>query len=621
MEPKVSILIPVYNIENYISRCLDSCLAQTLKDIEIICVNDGSTDSSLSILEEYAAKDERIRIITKNNGGLPSSRNVGMDNAKGEYVLYVDGDDYIEPDTCYALYSRAKANEATVIIFGGIVEPKEKRNDWINNTLRPEDKVYEDLSIDEFLHHSYMFPFLWRDFVLRSWIEENHFRLAEEVVIGEDLAFQFKILPLAKKVIATSEVYYHYDCSRAGSLTNNSKYSNVQYKINSHLFLLQHLHDDWKKRGIMQKYGNLFFDWAVDFLFWDFASLSPLDKPKVAKKIVSFLEEGLGIDEFACRIIKTTKDRFKLIQDWSGYVDYSSNKKLTLLLNIGLEPRKADFKNLLCELSRFGKEIQLEVFMHYYSPSQYIEFEKTCFEYDFVHFNMIGDYNEYQCFNDLLSKTKSPYVGFIRYEDVVPGSMDKVLSAMGKNPDLILGIDGEVRDPFFFAKIPLTGFMVRSDFLQDHDIVFRPFGTLASAAFKLDVFAKAKSIEYVGDFIVSTLERCWYKNEMKDKNEYLDYVLHLLDLYEKTGDGSYRKLAAELVNDGAFISHIVGDPFGWNELGAADVTDLFAKIVHIANSGLVYSSKSLSRLLLEFIRNRHTQMAGIKRSYQTAEKE
>src|SRR5574344_1236108 len=101
MSLKVSVVIPIYNVENYLPQCLDSLVSQTLKDVEIICVNDGSTDRSADILSEYAAKYENIKIITQNNcGGVGGTRNVGVKAATGEYIAYVDGDDFVKPDFC-----------------------------------------------------------------------------------------------------------------------------------------------------------------------------------------------------------------------------------------------------------------------------------------------------------------------------------------------------------------------------------------------------------------------------------------------------------------------------------------------------------------------------------------
>ena len=103
---KVSVIVPVYNCEKYLKKCLDSLVNQTLKDIEIICVNDGSTDNSGRILEEYT--DSRIKIITKENGGLSSARNAGIAVAKGEYLGFVDSDDWVDLDFYEKLYNTAK---------------------------------------------------------------------------------------------------------------------------------------------------------------------------------------------------------------------------------------------------------------------------------------------------------------------------------------------------------------------------------------------------------------------------------------------------------------------------------------------------------------------------------
>ena len=96
--PKVSIILPVYNVEKYLSQCLDSIVNQTLKDFECICINDGSPDNSLAILKEYASKDSRIKIINQENKGQSSARNVGMNFSKGKYIAFIDSDDWISTD-------------------------------------------------------------------------------------------------------------------------------------------------------------------------------------------------------------------------------------------------------------------------------------------------------------------------------------------------------------------------------------------------------------------------------------------------------------------------------------------------------------------------------------------
>ena len=117
MDTKISIIIPVYNVEKFLSECLDSILYQTFQNFEIICVDDGSTDGSLQILKKLAKKDNRIKIISKENGGLSSARNAGLKAAAGEYVLFLDSDDYIEPRALEYLYSEAKAADLDQLFF------------------------------------------------------------------------------------------------------------------------------------------------------------------------------------------------------------------------------------------------------------------------------------------------------------------------------------------------------------------------------------------------------------------------------------------------------------------------------------------------------------------------
>ena len=115
---KLSIIVPVYNASKYLERCLDSVINQTLKEIEIICINDGSSDNSKTILENYAKKDNRIKIINQKNLGLSASRNKGIKYANGEYIFFVDADDWIELNTCEITYNFAKEKNLDLLLFG-----------------------------------------------------------------------------------------------------------------------------------------------------------------------------------------------------------------------------------------------------------------------------------------------------------------------------------------------------------------------------------------------------------------------------------------------------------------------------------------------------------------------
>lgn len=114
---KISVIIPVYNVENYLRQCLDSVINQTLKEIEIICVNDSSSDGSLAILEEYAAKDSRITVISQPNGGAGAARNNGMAHSHGKYLSFLDSDDFFEPDMLEEAWKKAEADAADFVVY------------------------------------------------------------------------------------------------------------------------------------------------------------------------------------------------------------------------------------------------------------------------------------------------------------------------------------------------------------------------------------------------------------------------------------------------------------------------------------------------------------------------
>jgi len=126
MNPKISIIVPVYKVEQYIHKCIDSILNQTLNDFELILVNDGSPDQCGQICDEYAKCDSRIKVIHKENGGQASARNMGLDIATGEYIGFVDSDDWIEPDMYEILYNECIINECEIISCSSIIHCKTK---------------------------------------------------------------------------------------------------------------------------------------------------------------------------------------------------------------------------------------------------------------------------------------------------------------------------------------------------------------------------------------------------------------------------------------------------------------------------------------------------------------
>lgn len=191
LDPTISVIIPIYNMESYLARCLDSILGNTYKELEIICVNDGSDDQSLDILKKYGEKDGRVRVFSKSNGGVTSARNMGLDNAHGEWIAFVDPDDWVHPQyfELMILAWRKTGGKAKVVAAGF---------DKVN--AYKEDRKYQNLA-DNCIR-SLTWNNIINDVVLSSslWMRMYHrdivqgFRLPNEYVYAEDIATNLTML-------------------------------------------------------------------------------------------------------------------------------------------------------------------------------------------------------------------------------------------------------------------------------------------------------------------------------------------------------------------------------------------------------------------------------------------
>ncbi len=210
--PLFSIIVPIYNTEKYLSRCIESILEQTFTDFELILVDDGSTDSSYSICQNYAKDDSRIKVIHKENGGVSSARNIGLEYAKGVYLWFVDSDDYIKPTALVDLSVKVLNESSDLVIF--------------NTTIEGNYKIDGFDAFFETYYFKYVLGFApWNKLYLREIIEQNNLKFDEEETIGEDLLFNvgyYKHLK-NKKITFISEGYYVYD-NRPDSAMN-SKFS------------------------------------------------------------------------------------------------------------------------------------------------------------------------------------------------------------------------------------------------------------------------------------------------------------------------------------------------------------------------------------------------------------
>ena len=212
MKPKVSVVVPIYNAEKYLRQCLDSIISQTLREIEIICVNDGSTDNSLAIIEEYAAKDDRIKVISKPNAGYGHSMNMGLDAATGEYFGIVDSDDYILPNMYQTLYNLAIENDLDIVRGGYYkfyeIDGNEKSTYWSSMGDKYLDKVYCPREAREFYFSAVLTP---SGIYKRKFIQANGIRYNESPGAAfQDQGFWFKTHLLADRVLFVKDAFYMY---------------------------------------------------------------------------------------------------------------------------------------------------------------------------------------------------------------------------------------------------------------------------------------------------------------------------------------------------------------------------------------------------------------------------
>ena len=213
--PKVSIIIPVFNSENLLNDCLCSVQNQTLKDIEIICIDDGSTDNSLKILEDFSKKDYRFNVFHQENSGAGFSRNVALDKSNGEFILFLDSDDWIEKDSCEKLYNRATNLNSDLVLFDAVRHlPDNQSMDLIHFLGDGSNKDFSSLVFDyELVKDKVLnayFGVIWSKFYKKSFILENNIRFPHHKLYN-DVEFHVKSMLLAKRISYFPKIFYHYN--------------------------------------------------------------------------------------------------------------------------------------------------------------------------------------------------------------------------------------------------------------------------------------------------------------------------------------------------------------------------------------------------------------------------
>ena len=203
----VSVIVPVFNSQEYLERCLSSLHAQTFKDVEFICVDDGSNDESIMIMKRYASMDDRFRIIENSHSGVSASRNIGMDSANSKYICFLDSDDSFHKNTLRILFDTAESDNCDVVKFNAKTIHGDK---WMKDSFLRHDELIEDFKPEDIFRYKDCRPFVWSHFIRRTVIGDVRFN--ESLILGEDQEFIIRYMVNAKRVrFLNKKLYNHYN--------------------------------------------------------------------------------------------------------------------------------------------------------------------------------------------------------------------------------------------------------------------------------------------------------------------------------------------------------------------------------------------------------------------------
>lgn len=305
--PKVSVLVPVYNVEKYLRECLESLVHQTLQDIEIICINDGSTDNSSKILEEYLQQYSQIKIINKENSGYGASMNLGLNAATGQYIGIIEPDDFTKPEMFEDLYKLAIANDADVVksdFYFYITEKKRARKAGkIDKT-----KCGKIFNIETDCKILKIMPSIWSSIYKKEFLSENNIRFLETSGASyQDTSFAFKTLSTAKRIMFTDKAYLYYrQDNENASVNSDSKvyaiceeweeitnYLNTKPKIraivNNIKISIEFNAYKWNLLRIHEKYRDEFID-KVQNTFKQYYGNNEIKKNALKKNLKNEIE-------------------------------------------------------------------------------------------------------------------------------------------------------------------------------------------------------------------------------------------------------------------------------------------------------------------------------------------
>ena len=296
MNPKVSVIIPVYNVEKYLRQCLDSVVNQTLRDIEIICVDDGSTDTSLEILREYQSKDSRIMVLHQENINAGAARNHGLKYAHGKYLSFLDSDDFFELDMLEKAYNAAENNSLEIVVFRSDhymqATKKFEAISWsIRKDLLPHKEIFSFREIEKNRLKCFV-GWAWDKLFLHDFISKNNLQFQEQRTTN-DMYFVFAALIKAKRIGVLEDILAHQRKLTTGTLSVTREKS-----WDCFYFALLKVREQIKQWDDWDWMEQDFINYAVHAIMWNYSTLSETVKERFYNKVRDEWAQELGILEF-----------------------------------------------------------------------------------------------------------------------------------------------------------------------------------------------------------------------------------------------------------------------------------------------------------------------------------
>ncbi len=283
----ISVLVPIYNTEKYLRQALDSLVGQSFKDFEVLCINDGSTDGSRAIIQEYLDTDSRFRVIDKDNSGYGASMNRGIREARGEYIAILEPDDFFESNALELLYGLASCNDADVAKANyWFYWSKSEKNQLIEACQAPTfDKAFDPRDYREVF---FTIPSIWSAIYRRSMLLENRISFLETAGASyQDMGFQFKVWCAAGKVVMSNEPILHYRQDNESSSVNDSKKAMCVVKeLNS---CEQFIQGDPDKESL----AKVLYRLRYDSYMWNFARLGSEGREEFFPRMHKDLQRGM----------------------------------------------------------------------------------------------------------------------------------------------------------------------------------------------------------------------------------------------------------------------------------------------------------------------------------------